>query len=151
MLFRSSLGLPAQPMPLVLVQEDLERCDAPASLAFLAKFLHVCQCRVRSDEQHALTDWRTSRHFDDFPVLPFAFTFLLLHGTTGLFLDHPLDVVIVRLQFGVAKVGVYPLLVIGSEFGYDVNFGFADIAHVLGCSSVMSLAGFDIAGLDMYA
>ena len=50
-------GLSAQPMPLVLVQEDLERCDAPASLALLAKFLYVCQCRVRSDEQHTLTDW----------------------------------------------------------------------------------------------
>ena len=42
--------LSAQPMPLVLVQENLKRCDAPASLALLAKFLHVCQCGIRFDE-----------------------------------------------------------------------------------------------------
>ena len=132
--------LSAQPMPLVFMQEDLERCDAPASLAFLAKFLHVCQCRVRSDEQHALTDWRASSHLGYLSVLSLAFTFLFLHGTTCLFLDHPLDVVIVRLQVGIAEAGIYPLLIIGSEFGHDVDFGLADIAHILGSSPVMSLA-----------
>ena len=125
-------------MPFILVQEDLERCDTPSPLAFLAKLSYIRQCRVRSDEQHALTDWRASCHFDDFPVLPFAFTLLLLHGTTGLFLDHPFDIVIVCLQFGVAEVGVYPLLIWGCEFGHDVDFGLADIAHVLGRSPIMS-------------
>ena len=133
-------GLSAQPMPLVFVQEDLERCDAPTSLAFLAKLVHVCQCRVRSDEQHALTDWRASRHLDYLSVLSLAFTLLFLHGTTCLFLDHLLDVVIVRLQVGIAEAGIYPLLIIGSEFGHDVDFGLADIAHILGSPSVMSLA-----------
>ena len=43
-------GVSAQPMPLVLVQEDLKRCDAPTPLALLAEFTHVSQCGVRSDE-----------------------------------------------------------------------------------------------------
>ena len=62
------------------------------------------------------------------------------HGTTCLFLDHLLDVVIVRLQVGIAEAGIYPLLIIGSEFGHNVNLGLADITHVLGTPSIMSLA-----------
>lgn len=38
----------------------------------LTKFTHICQCRVRSDEQYALTDWRTSCHFDDWAISRFA-------------------------------------------------------------------------------
>ena len=132
--------LTVQPMPFVLVQEDLERSDAPASPALLAKLAYICQCRVRSDEQHALTDWRASRHLGNFPVLAFAFTLLLLHRTTCLFLDHTFDVVIVRLQVGIAEARVYPLLVTGSQFGHDVDLRLADIAHVLGSSPVMSPA-----------
>jgi len=132
--------LTVQPVPLVLVQEDLERSDSPTSLALLAKLTYICQCRVRSDEQHALTDWRASRHLGDFPVPAFAFTLLLLHRTSCLFLDHSLDVVIVRLQVGVAEARVYPLLVTGSQFGHDVDLRLADIAHVLGSSPVMSPA-----------
>ena len=55
-----------------------------------------------------------------------------------LFLDHPLDVVIVRLQVGIAEARVYPLLVTGSQFGYDVDLRLADIAHIFGSSPVMS-------------
>ena len=51
-----SFGLSAQPMPLVLVQEDLKRSDALTLLAFLTKLAHICQCGVRSDEQDTLTD-----------------------------------------------------------------------------------------------
>lgn len=130
--------LTAKPMSLVLVQEDLEGSDAPASPALLAKLANICQCRVRSDEQHALTDWRASSHLGNFPVLAFAFTLLLLHRTACLFLDHPLDVVIVRLQIGITEARVYPLLVTGSQFGHDVDLRLADIAHVLGSSPVMS-------------
>lgn len=108
-------GLSAKLVPLILVQEDLERSDAPASLALLAKLAYICQCRVRSDEQHALTDWRASRQLGDFSVPAFAFTLLLLHRTSCLFLDHPLDVVIVRLQVGIAEAWVYPLFVIRGE------------------------------------
>ena len=43
-------------------------------------------------------------------------------------------------QVGSAEVGIYPPLVIGREFGHDVDFGLADVTHVLGCSPVMSLA-----------
>ena len=125
-------------MTLVFVQENLKRCDAPSSLTFLAKLAHICQCGVRPDEQDTLTDWRTSCHFDDFAVLPSAFPFFLLHGTTSLFLDHLFDIVIVRLQVGVAEAGVYPLLVVGREFRHNVDFGLTDITHVLGCSPVMS-------------
>ena len=39
-----------------------------------------------------------------------------------------------------AEARVYPLLVIGSQFGYNVDSGLADIAHVLGSSPVMSPA-----------
>ena len=120
------------------MQEDLEGSDAPASPALLAKLANICQCRVRSDEQHALTDWRASSHLGNFPVLAFAFTLLLLHRTACLFLDHPLDVVIVRLQIGITEARVYPLLVTGSQFGHDVDLRLADIAHVLGSSPVMS-------------
>ena len=70
--------------------------------------------------------------------LPKPFTLLLLHRTACLFLDHPLDVVIVRLQVGIAEARAYPLLVTGSQFGYDVDLRLADIAHVLGSSPVMS-------------
>ena len=73
--------LTVQPVSLVLVQEDLERSDAPASLALLAKLAHICQCRVRSDEQHALTDWRASSHLGDFPVLAFSFWNILWGNT----------------------------------------------------------------------
>ena len=55
-LFVLCIRLSVQPMPLVLVQEDLKRSDAPASLTFLAKFLHVCQCGVRFDKQNTLTN-----------------------------------------------------------------------------------------------
>lgn len=64
------IRLSVQPMPLVLMQEDLKRSDAPTLLALLTKFLHVCQCGVRFDEQHTLTDGRASRHFYDFPFFP---------------------------------------------------------------------------------
>ena len=85
-------GVSAQPMPLVLVQEDLKRSDAPTLLALLTKFLHVCQCGVRFDEQHTLTDGRASRHFYDFSVLPFAFTLFLLHKDEGHWLNGQPDV-----------------------------------------------------------
>ena len=102
--------------------------------------MHICQCGVRSDEQYSLTYGGTSCHFDNLAVLPFALTLLFLHGTTSLFLDHPFDVLIVRLQFGTAEVRVYPLLVIRREFGYHIYLGFSDVAHILGSSPVMSLA-----------
>ena len=56
------------------------------------------------------------------------------------FSDHLLDIVIMSSQFGSAEVGIYPLLVIGSQFGYNVDSGLADIAHILGSSPVMSPA-----------
>nr|WP_227461798.1 hypothetical protein [Odoribacter sp. OF09-27XD] len=43
-----------------------------------------------------------------------------------------------RLQVRVAEAGIYPLLVVGREFGNDVDFGLADVTHILGSSSVMS-------------
>ena len=132
--------LTIQPMPLVLVQEDLQRCNAPAFLAFFTEFTHICQSGVRPDEQYSLTDGRTSRHLDNLTVLPFAFTLLFLHGTACLFLDHALDVLIVRLQFGIAEIGIYPLFIISCKFGHDVDFGLADVAHIFGSPPVMSLA-----------
>ena len=39
----------------------------------------------------------------------------------------------------VRLVRVYPLLVAGGEFGYDVDSGLTDIAHVFGSPAVMSL------------
>ena len=134
------IRLSVQPMPFIFVQEDLKRSDAPASLAFFAKFLYVCQCGVRFDEQHTLTDRRASCHFYDFSVLPFALTLFLLHGTTCLLLYHPFDVVVVRLQIRIAEVRVYPLLVVGREFGHNVDSGLSDITHILGSPPVVSLA-----------
>ena len=104
------------------------------SLVLLVKLAHICQCRVRSDKQHALTDWRAFRHLGDLPVLSFLFMLLLLHRTVCLFLDHPLDVVIVRLQVGIAEARGYSLLVTGSQLGHDVDLRLADITHVLGSS-----------------
>ena len=49
-------GLSAQPMSFIFVQEDLQRSNTPALFALLAKFMHICQCGVRSDEQYPLTD-----------------------------------------------------------------------------------------------
>ena len=46
---------------------------------------------------------------------------------------------------------IYPLLVIGREFGNDIDFGVPDVTHVFGSPAVMSLAGCDVARLDMYA
>ena len=132
--------LSVQPMPLVLVQEDLKRCDAPTPLALLAKPTHIRQRSIRSDEQYTLTDGRASRHLDNFSVLPFALTLLFLHGTACLFFDHAFDVLIVRLQFGTAEIRIYPLFIIGCKFGHDVDFGLADIAYILGSPPVMSLA-----------
>ena len=145
------IRLSVHPMPFIFVQEELKRSDAPTSLAFLAKFLHVCQCGVWFDEQHTLTDGWASCHFDNLAVLSFAFTLFLLHGTTCLFLYHPFDVVVVRLQVGVAEVPVYPLIVVSGEFRHDVDFGCTDITHILGSPSVMSLAWLGVARLDMYA
>ena len=73
--------LSAQPMPFVLVQEDLKRCNAPSFLALFAKPTHICQSGVRSDEQDSLTDGRASSNLDNLAVLPFALTLLFLHGT----------------------------------------------------------------------
>ena len=75
-----------------------------------------------------------------FAVLSFAFTLFLLHGTTCLFLYHPFDVVVVRLQVWAAEVRVYPLLVVSREFGHNVDFGFTDITHIFGSPSIVSLA-----------
>ena len=63
-----------------------------------------------------------------------------LHGTTCLFLYHPFDVVVVRLQVWAAEVRVYPLLVVSREFGHNVDFGFTDITHIFGSPSIVSLA-----------
>ena len=133
-------GLSTKPVSLVLMQEDLERCNTPASLALLTKLSYICQCCIWSDEQYSLTDWRTSSHFYNLSILSLALTLLFLHRSSGLFLDHPFDAVIVRLQVRTAEARVYPLLVIGSQFGYNVDSGLADIAHVLGSSPVMSPA-----------
>ena len=65
---------------------------------------------------------------------------LFLHGTACLFFDHAFDVLIVRLQFGTAEIRIYPLFVISRKFGHDVDFGLADVAHILGSPPVMSLA-----------
>ena len=146
-----SFGLSAQPMSFIFVQEDLQRSNTPALFALLAKFMHICQCGVRSDEQHPLTDRWTPCHLDDFSVLAFAFTFFLLHGTSGLFLDHPFDVVVMCPQFGSAEAGIYPLFVVGWEFRNDIDFGLADVTHILGSPTVMSLAWCNVARLDMYA
>ena len=81
-----------------------------------------------------------SSHFYNLSILSLALTLLFLHRSSGLFLDHPFDAVIVRLQVRTAEARVYPLLVIGSQFGYNVDSGLADIAHVLGSSPVMSPA-----------
>ena len=45
-----------------------------------------------------------------------------------------------RLQTDIAEVRIYPLLVIGREFGNDINFGVPDVTHVFGSPAVMSLA-----------
>ena len=84
-------------------------------------------------------------------VLAFALPFLFLHGTSGLFLDHLLDIVIMSSQFGSAEVGIYPLFVIGGKFGNDIDSGLPDITHILGSPSVVCLARCDVARLDMYA
>src|SRR5699024_9589915 len=68
--------LTVQPMPFILVQEDLQRCDSPASLTFLTEFTHVCQCGVRPDKQHSFTYGGASRNLDCLAVLAFAFPFL---------------------------------------------------------------------------
>jgi hypothetical protein len=133
-------GLSAQPMSFIFVQEDLQRSNTPALFALLAKFTHICQCGVWPDEQYTFTDWRTSCHFDYFAVLAFAFTLFLLHGTTCLFLDHAFDVIIVRPQVGSAEAGIYPLFVVDREFRNDIDFGLADVTHILGSPTVMSLA-----------
>ena len=94
---------------------------------------------------------RASRNLDYFAVLAFAFPFLFLHGTSGLFLYYLSDIVIMRPQIRTAEVGIYPLFVIGGEFRNDIDSGLSDVAHVFGSPSVMSLARCDVAGLDMYA
>ena len=53
---------------------------------------------------------------------------------------HAFDVLIVRLQFGIAEIRIYPLFVIGCEFWHDVDFGLADVAHIFGSPPIMSLA-----------
>ncbi len=45
-----------------------------------------------------------------------------------------------RLQSDIAETGIYSLLVIGREFGYDIDFGVPDVTHVFGSPAVMSLA-----------
>ncbi|TGY56114.1 hypothetical protein E5342_12935 [Parabacteroides distasonis] len=140
-----------QPMPLILMQEYLEWRDAPASLALFAKFTHISQCGFRSDEQYTLTNGGTSCHLDYFTIFSFAFPLFFLHGTSGLFLDHPFDIVVVRLQFGSAEVRVYPLFVVGRKFGHNIDFGHPDVSYILGSPSVVCLARCDVARLDMYA
>ena len=105
--------LTVQPMPFVLVQEDLQRCDSPPSLTLFTEVTYVCQCGVRPDKQHTFTYGGASRNFDYLAVLAFAFPFLFLHGTSGLFLYHISDIVIMRPQIRTAEVGIYPLLVVG--------------------------------------
>ncbi|EFB92430.1 hypothetical protein HMPREF0648_1598 [Prevotella bivia JCVIHMP010] len=143
--------LTVQPMPFILVQEDLQRCDSPASLTLLTEFTHVCQCGVRPDKQHSFTYGGASRNLDYFTVLAFAFTLLFLHGTSGLFLYHLSDIVIMHPQIRTAEVGIYPLLIIGGEFWNHIGSGLSDVAHVFGSPPVVSLTRCDIAGLDMYA
>ena len=109
-------------------------------MALLTKLSYICQCGVRSDEQYSLTDWRASSYFYNLPILSLAFSLLFLHRSSGFFLDHPFDIFIVRLQVRTAEARVYPLLVIRSQFGYDVDLRLADIAHILGSSPVMSPA-----------
>ena len=107
------------------------------------------QCGVWSDEQHTFTDWRTPCHFDYFSVLAFAFTFFLLHGTSGLFLDHLLNLVIMSSKFGSAEVVIFPLFVVGGKFGNDIDSGLPDVTHILGSPSVVRLARCDVARLDV--
>ena len=134
------IGFAREPMPFILVHENLHRCDSPTLVTFITKSAKITQSGVSLDKQYTLTDGRTTCHFDNLSVLAFPFTFLFLHGTSGLFLDHAFDVVIMRLQTDIAEVRIYPLLVIGREFGNDIDFGVADITHVFGSPAVMSLA-----------
>ena len=133
-------GLSTKPVSLVLVQENLEGGDSPSFLTLFTEFTHVCQCRIRSDKQYPLTNWRASSYFYNLPIISFAFTLLFLHCSSGLFLDHLFYVFIVYLQVRTAEAGIYPLLVIRSQFGYDVDLRLAYIAHILGSSPVMSPA-----------
>ena len=111
----------------------------------------IIQGGIYFDKQYPFTDRRTTCYFNNLSVLAFALTFLLLHGTPCLFLDHTLDIVIMCLQTDIAEVRIYPLLVIGREFGNDIDFGVPNVTHVFGSPAVMSLAGCDVARLDMYA
>ena len=134
------IGFAREPMPFILVHENLYRSDTPTLFAYNTKSAKIIQGGIRLDKQYTFTDGRTSCYLDNLSVLAFPFTFLLLHGTPGLFLDHPFDVVIMRLQSDIAETGIYPLLVIGREFGYDIDFGVPDVTHVFGSPAVMSLA-----------
>ena len=94
---------------------------------------------------------RASRNLDYFAVLAFAFPFLFLHGTSGLFLYYLFDIGIMHPQIRAAEVGIYSLLVIGGEFRNYIDSGLSDVAHVFGSPPVVSLARCDVARLDMYA
>jgi len=54
-------------------------------------------------------------------------------------------------QFGSAEVGIYPLFVVGGEFGNDIDSGLPDVTHIFGSPSVVYLARCDVARLDVYA
>ena len=90
----SCFGLSTKSVSLFLMQKDLQRCDTPTSLILFTEFTHIFQCGVQSYEQHALTDWRESSNFYNLSILSLALTLLFLHRSSGLFLDHPFDMVI---------------------------------------------------------
>ena len=134
------IGFAREPMPFILVYENLYRSDTPTLFAYITKSAKIIQGGICFDKQYSFTDGRAPGHLDNLSVFAFAFTFLFLHRTPGLFLNHTLDVVIMRLQSDIAETGIYPLLVIGREFGYDIDFGVPDVTHVFGSPAVMSLA-----------
>ena len=76
-------------VPLVPVDEDLQRCDSPTLPAHLAEMPQPLHRGVFLDDNHALLDWCAAPYYGHLSgLLVHLFSVFGLHSPTCLLLDH---------------------------------------------------------------
>ena len=133
----------------VFVKEDLDGLDAPRGFHHPGVFKNVVKSGVFLDVHDALTDGTASLSGVFLPVLVGVLDIVLLHGASGLFLDHDTDGCAVLFQGDAFHSGCDIRTVVLRQVETDVEFPGIERLDVLFVPPVVSFALGDIAWLHM--
>ena len=118
-------------VPLVPMDEDLQRLNAPSFLAYLAEMPQLFHRGIFLDDYHALFDRGAATDYGYLArLLVHPFPVFGLHRPACLFLDHCGYLSVTFFKRGIAQFRRYPFLVFRHEVGTDVYLFFADLGEI---------------------